>query len=207
MMSPILSRPLEIGADVVIHSATKFMSGHADTMAGDVNGYIFIHIHTQTYTYTNIYTMAGAVILRDMQNEGSKSLADNIYFYQNAEGTGLAPFDCWLVLRGMKTMALRVQKQQENSVCIVEWLQKMSAITQVIYAGSPDHPEYDIHSSQASGGGSVVCFLTGNVELSKHIVTSTKLFKITVSFGGVTSLISLPGMMSHASIPAGKYLS
>lgn len=176
MMSPILSRPLEIGADIVIHSATKFMCGHSDTMAG-------------------------AVILRDMK-EGDKSLAESLYFYQNAEGTGLAPFDCWLVSRGMKTMALRVERQQINALLIAKWLQTLPCITKVLYAGLPDHPDYDIQMSQASGGGSVVCFVTGNVELSRHIVTTTKLFKITVSFGSVTSLISLPGLMSHASIPA-----
>lgn len=85
---------------------------------------------------------------------------------------------------------------------IAEWLKALPVITRVIYAGLPDHPDHDIHMGQASGGGSVVCFLTGDTELSSHIVTNTKLFKITVSFGSVTSLISLPGKMSHASIPA-----
>jgi cysteine-S-conjugate beta-lyase len=176
MMSPVLSRPLELGADIVVHSATKFMCGHSDTMAG-------------------------AVIVKDMK-EGDKSLADTIYFYQNAEGTALAPFDCWLVSRGIKTMALRVQRQQANALQVARWLKTVPLITTVFYAGLEDHRDYDIHIEQASGGGSVVCFLTGNVELSKHIVTHTKLFKITVSFGSVTSLISLPGNMSHASIPA-----
>jgi cystathionine beta-lyase len=176
MMSPVLSRPIEYGADIVIHSATKFMCGHSDTMAG-------------------------AVVVRDMA-QGDKTLADALYFYQNAEGTGLAPFDCWLVSRGVKTMALRVQRQQENAVRIVEWLKSVPLVTKVLYAGSPDHPDYDIHMNQASGGGSVICFLTDNTALSEHIVSATKLFKITVSFGSVTSLISLPGKMSHASIPA-----
>jgi cystathionine beta-lyase len=176
MMSPILSRPLEIGADIVIHSATKFMCGHSDTMAG-------------------------AVIVKDIK-EGDKTLAESLYFYQNAEGTGLAPFDCWLVSRGIKTMALRVERQQINALRIARWLETLPCITKVLYAGLPNHPDYDIHMSQSTGGGSVVCFVTGNVELSRHIVTTTKLFKITVSFGSVTSLISLPGLMSHASIPA-----
>ncbi len=176
MMCPILSRPLEHGADIVIHSATKFMCGHSDTMAG-------------------------AVIVRDLK-EGEKTLAESLYFYQNAEGTALAPFDCWLVSRGIKTMALRVEKQQANALRIAQWLKSIPLITKVYYAGLPDHQDYDIHMTQATGGGSVICFLTGNIELSKHIVTVTKLFKITVSFGSVTSLISLPGKMSHASIPA-----
>lgn len=177
MMSPVLMRPIEFGADIVIHSATKFMSGHADTMAG-------------------------AVVVRDGVMEGSKSLADTLYFYQNAEGTALAPFDCWLILRGMKTMALRLEKQQINAVQVARWLQQQSCITRVYHAGLIDHSDYALHASQASGGGCVVCFLTGNIELSKHIVSATKLFKITVSFGSVNSLISLPGLMSHASIPA-----
>jgi cystathionine beta-lyase len=177
MMSPILSRPLEHGADIVIHSATKFLCGHSDTMAG-------------------------AVIVRDGKGEADKTLAETLYFYQNAEGTALAPFDCWLVTRGIKTMALRVDKQQANALQIATWLQSVNLVSKVFYAGLPDHPDNDIHVQQASGGGAVVCFLTGDLELSKHIVTTTKLFKITVSFGSVTSLISLPGNMSHASIPA-----
>jgi len=99
-------------------------------------------------------------------------------------------------------MALRVDRQQANAVQLATWLQGVNVIKKVFYAGLPDHQDYDIHMRQASGGGSVVCFLTGDLELSKHIVTNTKLFKITVSFGSVTSLISLPCNMSHASIPA-----
>lgn len=175
MMSPVLSRPLEVGADIVIHSATKFMSGHSDTMAG-------------------------VVTVRDLPDEG-RTLAESLYFYQNAEGTGLAPFDCWLVLRGLKTMALRVRAQQANAHIVAQWLQSSSCITQVIYAGLPDFPDKDIHFAQSSGAGSVVCFKTGNLALSEHIVSTVKLFKITVSFGSVSSLISLPGHMSHASIP------
>lgn len=176
MMSPILCRPLEIGADVVIHSATKFLGGHSDTMAG-------------------------VVTVRDKREKDGKTLAESVYFYQNAEGGGLAPFDCWLVLRGMKTMAIRVERQQQSALQIAHWLQACPEITEVMYAGLPDHSDHDIHIKQCSGGGAVVCFLTGNVALSEHIVTATRLFKITVSFGNVNSLISIPGLMSHASIP------
>ncbi len=177
MMSPILQRPLEMGADIVIHSATKFMAGHSDVMAG-------------------------VAIVRDVDDGENKKLAESLYFYQNAEGTALAPFDCWLVARGLKTMALRVRQQQANAERIAAWFSSNPLFTRVYYAGMESHPDYDIHAKQASGGGSVVCFETGNLELSKHIVTNTKLFKITVSFGSVNSLISLPGNMSHASIPA-----
>lgn len=170
---------LELGADIVMHSATKYLSGHSDTMAG-------------------------CITVLDKTERDGKTLAESIYFYQNAEGTALAPFDCWLVLRGIKTMAIRVHKQQENALKIAKWLQSScdKVITQVLYAGLSDHIDYDIHYKQATGGGAVVCFLTGDILLSEHIVTRTKLFKITVSFGNVSSLISIPGKMSHASIPA-----
>lgn len=163
----------------MMHSATKYLSGHSDTMAG-------------------------CVTVLDKTERDGKTLAESIYFYQNAEGTALAPFDCWLVLRGIKTMAIRVHKQQENALKIAKWLQSScdKVITQVLYAGLSDHIDYDIHCKQATGGGAVVCFLTGDILLSEHIVTCTKLFKITVSFGNVSSLISIPGKMSHASIPA-----
>ncbi|KAJ3678008.1 hypothetical protein LUZ60_001811 [Juncus effusus] len=170
IMSPVLSQPLELGADIVMHSATKFIAGHSDLMAG-------------------ILAVKG------------ESLAREIAFLQNAEGSGLAPFDCWLCLRGIKTMALRVEKQQENAQKIAEFLSSHPRIKQVNYAGLPDHPGRSLHFSQAKGAGSVLSFLTGSLALSKHIVETTKYFNVTVSFGSVKSLISLPCFMSHASIP------
>lgn len=176
ILSPILSRPLQLGADIVMHSATKYICGHSDTMAG-------------------------VVTVRPGAEKNGKTLAESIYFYQNAEGTALAPFDSWLVLRGMKTMSLRVHKQQENTVCIAKFLKTHPLVTSVLYAGLEDHPDHKIHITQATGAGAVLCFTTDNVALSEHVVTNTKLYKITVSFGNVSSLISLPGLMSHASIP------
>lgn len=130
MMSPMLSRPLEHDADIVIHSATKFLCGHSDTMAG-------------------------VVTVRSEARPREKSMADQIYFYQNAEGTGLAPFDCWLVLRGIKTMAIRMERMQKNAVAIAKWLKASPVITTVYYAGLEDHPNHKLHMSQASGGGSI----------------------------------------------------
>ena len=170
MMSPLLQRPLDFGIDIVCHSATKFICGHSDTMAG-------------------------VVIVN------SEELAKDMYFFQNAEGNALAPFDCWLLLRGIKTMGIRVYEQQRNAVRIAEFLQSHPLVKKVYYCGLPSHENYNIHSKQSSGGGSVVSFETGNLSLSSHIVTATKLFNVTVSFGSVDSRIELPGAMSHASIP------
>lgn len=171
MMTPCLQKPIKLGADLIVHSATKFISGHADVMAG-------------------------VVVAKNQE------LAEQIYFFQNAEGTGLSPFDSWLLLRGVKTMHLRVERQQENAIRVAKFLKAHPAVTQVHYTGLESHPDYDLHIAQASGGGSVVCFRTGSLAFSQHVVTVTKLFKITVSFGSVNSLISMPGAMSHASIPA-----
>ena len=171
LMSPLLQKPLQLGADIVVHSATKFVAGHSDTMAG--------------------------VVCVD-----DDALAKRLYFAQNAEGTGLAPFDCWLALRGLKTMALRVHKAQANAVTLAAYLQSQPKVTKVYYATLEGHPDKELHATQATGGGCVVCFTTGSTDLSKHVVSKTTLFNITVSFGSVHSLISCPCDMSHASIPA-----
>jgi cystathionine beta-lyase len=170
LMSPALQRPLELGADVVVHSATKFLCGHSDVTAG-------------------------AIIVRRPE------VADQVYFWQNAEGTALAPFDSYLLLRGLKTLDVRVKRQQKTALRLARYLKQNHAVRRVHYPGLVDHPGSDLHAAQARGPGSIICFETGSTVSSRRFVESLKLFAITVSFGSVNSSVSLPAHMSHASIP------
>ena len=170
MMSPVLQRPLSLGADVVIHSATKFLCGHSDVTAG-------------------------AIITND------DDLHAKIAFHQNAEGAALAPFEAWLLIRGLKTLALRVERQDASARKIAEVLGQRSLNLKVYYPGFKHHPGHEIHKRQSEGDGAVICFTTGDADFSQRIVEATQLFSIAVSFGSVNSTISLPYRMSHASIP------
>ncbi len=170
MLSPCFQKPLKLGADVVIHSATKFLCGHSDVTGG-------------------------ALVVNDYD------LYRQIAFHQNAEGAGLSPFDSWLLLRGMKTLSLRVERQNESARKVAEFLWRHPAVDRVYYPGLADHPGHEIHRSQSKGDGAVISFTTGDVEVSRQVVEATELFDIAVSFGSVGSTISLPCRMSHASIP------
>ena len=170
-MSPYLQRPLELGADIVLHSATKFLCGHSDVMAG-------------------------AVVVSDAE------LDEELYLIQNGEGAALSPFDSYLLLRGMKTLSLRLDRQQANAKAIASLLAAHPAVERVYYPGLAETRQLAIHRAQASGDGAVLSFVTGDAEFSRAVVEATKLFAIAVSFGGVNSTISLPNYMSHASIPA-----
>ncbi|KAK3239986.1 hypothetical protein CYMTET_50124, partial [Cymbomonas tetramitiformis] len=171
IMAPTFQRPLDLGADISMTSATKFICGHSDVMGG-------------------------ILAAKD------PAICDDIYFHQNAEGTCLGPFDCWLCLRGIKTMSLRMEKQAESALKMARWLEAHPLVKRVNFPGLPSNVGYELHRTQASGTGSILSFATGDVNISKIVVEEAKLFKITVSFGNVTSLISLPCFMSHASIPA-----
>jgi cystathionine beta-lyase len=171
LLSPCLQRPLALGADLVIHSATKFLCGH-----GDVS--------------------AGAVVTDD------PALHERLAFHLNAEGAGLAPFDSWLLLRGMRTLALRVERQGDTAARIAAFLAGHPRIEKVFFPALAPPEVRAVHERQASGWGSVVSFTTGDPERSKRIVEAARLFSIAVSFGSVGSSISLPCRMSHASIPA-----
>ena len=180
MMSPILQRPLALGADIVVHSATKFFGGHSDVMGG-------------------------LVCLK------TEELAKRIAFFQNAEGTGLEPFACWLFIRGIKTLALRVEKGQANARLVAQYLAGHPLVTKLRYAGLVPDPadvqatkEYRIHCSQASGPGCVMSFTTGSAALSRRFIDALRIFKLTVSFGSVNSLCEMPCLLSHASIPAAE---
>ncbi len=139
--------------------------------------------------------MAGAVITNDAD------IYKRIAFVQNAEGSALAPFDSWLLLRGLKTLALRAERQNSSAQKVVEFLAAEPRVKKVFYPGFRDHDTAEIHSRQASGGGSVISFTTGDADVSRRIVEAVELCSIAVSFGSVNSTISLPCHMSHASIP------
>ncbi|UZJ57422.1 hypothetical protein CBS101457_006742 [Exobasidium rhododendri] len=167
MMSPYLMRPLELGADVVYDSGTKYLSGHHDLMAG--------------------------VIACDREDVGQQ-----IAFTINSIGNALTPMDSFLLLRGIKTLAVRMDRQQSSTVLVASYLSSLGF--KVNYPGLASHPGKDIHDAQASGPGAVLSFETGDKELSERIVGATRLWGISVSFGCVNSLISMPCLMSHASI-------
>jgi cystathionine beta-lyase len=171
ILTPLYQMPLDLGADISMTSATKFIGGHSDVTGG-------------------------VLAVRDPE------LAQRLYFVQNAEGTGLGPMDCWLLIRGLKTMSLRMERQVENCEKLVEWVRQQPLVKTVNYAGLEDHPGHNVHSNQATSAGSLFSFTTGDEAVSKIICDNAKLFKITVSFGNVHSLISMPCFMSHASIPA-----
>ncbi|GAB1319071.1 cystathionine beta-lyase [Madurella fahalii] len=169
MLSPMLSNPLDLGADIVYESGTKYLSGHHDIMAG-------------------------VIACNDAE------VGDKMYFTINATGCGLSPNDSFLLMRGVKTLAIRMEKQQANAQRIAEFLESHGF--RVRYPGLKSHPQYDLHWSMARGAGAVLSFETGDVALSERIVEAARLWGISVSFGCVNSLISMPCRMSHASIDA-----
>lgn len=173
LLPPPFQQPLALGADLVVHSATKYLCGH-----GDVTG--------------------GVVATR------SPALAERIAFIQNAEGAGLAPFESWLLLRGLKTLDLRVRAQQRNARRVVRFLAAHPAVRRLHYPGLGTHPGHAVHAGQARGSGAVLSFETGSHERSRLLVEALELFTIAVSFGGVHSQASLPGHMSHAAVPAAE---
>jgi cysteine-S-conjugate beta-lyase len=170
-MSPYLQNPFELGADIVLHSGTKYLSGHSDVTAG-------------------------VVVVRNNQ------LSQEIHFLQNAEGNALGPFDSFLLLRGLKTLKLRLDQQQQNTQAVAEYLVKHPKVKKVYYPGLRSCAGFDLQRRQAKGNGAVLSFTTGNFESSRIVAEKLRLFRIAVSFGSITSTACLPSKMSHASVPA-----
>jgi cysteine-S-conjugate beta-lyase len=170
--SPILQKPLDLGADIVVHSATKYLGGHSDLIAG-------------------------LVITK------TKELGDKIKFIQNASGAILAPFDSWLVIRGLETVHLRVKQHCENAQKVAEFLEQQPEVDKVFYPGLPSHFNHQIAKKQSSGFGGVVSFSLkeDTIEAAKIFVTNTHYFKLAESLGGVKSLLCHPATMTHKSIP------
>jgi cystathionine gamma-lyase len=169
--SPYFQRPLELGADVVVHSATKYLGGHSDVVLG-------------------------VLVTCDAE------LADRLRFIQNAVGAVPGPFDCWLVLRGLKTLALRMRQHEANAQAVARFLQQHPRIVRVLYPGLESHPGHAVAARQMTGfGGMVSAEVEGGRPAAYRVLSHTRLFTLAESLGGVESLIEHPGGMTHASVP------
>lgn len=173
--SPWIQRPLELGADIVVHSATKYLNGHSD--------------------------MVGGVAVA-----ANEELADQIGFLQNAVGAISGPFDSFLALRGLKTLALRMRQASESSLEIAGWLEKHPNVTRVLYPGLASHPQHALARRQMHNGfsGIVTFFVKGGLDETRQFLERLRIFTIAESLGGVESLVDHPGLMTHASIPPEK---
>lgn len=169
-MSPYLQRPLTLGTDIVLHSATKYLGGHSDLIAG-------------------------VVIANDDE------LAQKLYFIQNSTGGVLAPNDSFLLIRGIKTLGVRMERHQKNAAKIAEWLKAQDWVKNVYYPGLPDHPGYEIQTRQADGAGGMLSFELQKKYDYKLFINNLKIITLAESLGGVESLICQPASMTHASIP------
>lgn len=166
-LSPYFQRPLQHGADIVVHSTTKYLNGHSDGLGG-------------------------AVVL-DRDEEAAR-----LQFIQNASGAILAPFDSWLVLRGVKTLAVRMRQHEANALAVAEYLQQHSKVKQVFYPGLPDHPQFTLSKKQTSGFGGMMSFETGSLENARTVLHRVRIWSLAESLGGVESLICHPATMTHA---------
>ena len=168
-LTPYFQRPIALGADVVVYSATKYLSGHNDVLAG-------------------------LVVTRE------EELGEKLYFYQNSTGAVLGPWDSWLTLRGLKTLPLRMERQQENAQRIAEWLVKHPRVAKVFYPGLLGHPGHNLLKTQSSGSGAIVSFEVDDPALVPKILSQVKVFLFAESLGGVESLITYPAVQTHADV-------
>lgn len=170
-LSPYFQKPLELGADVVVYSTTKYIGGHSDSLGG-------------------------SIVLNNEQ------LYEKIAYNQNAVGAVLSPFDSYLTLRGAKTLSVRMEQHQKNALALAEFLLKSSKVKRVLYPGLKDHPHHDVAVAQTSGFGGVLSFeLEGTLEDAENFLSRLKLFSTAESLGGVESLVEVPAIMTHASVP------
>lgn len=168
--SPALQRPIEMGADLVVHSTTKFLNGHSDSIGGTVIS-------------------------------NSDELAEKIGFLQNAVGAILSPFDSWLVLRGIKTLAVRMERHNQNGMAMAQYLSNHKKVKKVYYPGLPSHPQHELARRQMNGFGSMISFELGSRENAERFLNRVSLCSLAESLGGVETLISHPETMTHASVP------
>ena len=169
-LSPYFQNPLKLGADVVIHSGTKFLGGHNDTLAG--------------FLVTN-----------------NEEIQEKLRFLIKTTGAGLAPFDSWLLLRGIKTLGIRMERSQENAIKIANWLKEQRVVKQVYYPGLPEHPGYAVMKKQASGFGSMLTFDVDTKAHALQILERVRMIKFAESLGGVETLITYPTTQTHADVP------
>ncbi|HXJ31531.1 MAG TPA: cystathionine gamma-synthase [Gemmatimonadales bacterium] len=168
--TPCFQRPLELGADIVLHSTTKYLNGHSD--------------------------MVGGLLITS-----GDDLAERLGFIQNSSGAVPGPFDCWLALRGVKTLPLRMRQHDANGRRIAEWLSHHPRIRNVNYPGLPSHPQHDLACRQMSGYGGMMSVELGDAAFARRVVERTRVFALAESLGGVESLIGHPATMTHASVP------
>jgi len=169
-LSPYFQNPLKLGADIVIHSGTKFLGGHNDTLAG--------------FIVTN-----------------NEEVQEKLRFIIKTTGAGLAPFDCWLILRGIKTLGIRMERSQENAIKIANWLKEQPVVKHVYYPGLPEHPGYEIMKKQARGFGAMLTFDMDTEPHALQILESVRMIKFAESLGGVETLITYPTTQTHADVP------
>ena len=169
-LSPYFQNPLKLGADIVIHSGTKFLGGHNDTLAG--------------FIVTN-----------------NEEVQEKLRFIIKTTGAGLAPFDCWLILRGIKTLGIRMERSQENAIKIANWLKEQPVVKHVYYPGLQEHPGYEIMKKQARGFGAMLTFDVDTEAHALQILESVRMIKFAESLGGVETLITYPTTQTHADVP------
>lgn len=175
-MSPALQRPISLGFDIVLHSATKFLGGHSDLVAG-------------------------LVVTR------TDALGKRIRFIQNAFGAILGPQDSWLVARGLKTLGVRMNQQQQSAYQLAQWLQKQSGVQNVYYPGLPHHAGHAIHRSQSNGDGAVLSFVLADQNAALYVMRNIRIPLVGVSLGGTETILSYPTTMSHAAMPEAERLA